>query len=161
MSDVYAFTAKVQSLDFGKMAYHVVYLPVKIRDLLPLDKSPRLRTVGFVNGQPFQLALMPTSGRKWYLLLSLKYLKKCGAKLGDHVDVEFTLDDPDAVDVPPELRHAVDTNGRATQIWEQMTPGKKRGLAYRVASAKRPETRQRRVEAVLEEILDFGIERGL
>ncbi|MCR9202067.1 MAG: YdeI/OmpD-associated family protein [Planctomycetaceae bacterium] len=161
MTEVYAFSGKVETLDFGRMAYHIVYLPEKIRKLLPLDESPRLRTVGFVSGQPFQLALMPTAGRKWYLLLSRKFLKKCAAKLGDRVDVEFSLDDPDAVDVPPELRHAVETNGRAAQIWEQMTAGKKRGLAYRVATAKRAETRQRRVETAMEEILDFGLERDL
>lgn len=161
MAQVYAFRARVETLDFGTMAYHVVYLPAKIRNVLPLDKSPRLRTVGFVNRQPFRLALMPTAGKKWYLLLSLKFLKKCGAKNGDRVDVEFSLDDPDAVEVPPELRHAVEANGRAAQIWDQMTPGRKRGLAYRVASAKRSETRRRRVEVVLEEILEFGDERGL
>ena len=115
MAQVYAFRARVETLDFGTMAYHVVYLPAKIRNVLPLDKSPRLRTVGFVNRQPFRLALMPTAGKKWYLLLSLKFLKKCGAKNGDRVDVEFSLDDPDAVEVPPELRHAVEANGRAAQ----------------------------------------------
>lgn len=151
MAQVYAFRARVETLDFGTMAYHVVYLPAKIRNVLPLDKSPRLRTVGFVNRQPFRLALMPTAGRKWYLLLSLKFLKKYKATLGDQVEVEFSLDDPEAVDA----------NGRAAQIWEQMTPGKKRGLAYRVSSAKRPDTRQRRAAAVLEEILDFGLERNL
>ena len=83
-------------------------------------------------------------------------LKKCGLKLGGDVLVMFRIADQNAVDVPDELRKAIESNDRADEAWRALTPGKRRGYAYRVASAKRTETRAHRVEEVMEWVLGEG-----
>ena len=146
---------KIKKHDFGRIAYTVAYLSKDLRKQLPLDKHPRLRIDGEVCGIRFNGALHPSRGR-WYVLLPKKMLKKCGLKLGDDVLVMFRIADQNAVDVPDELRKALEANDRAGEAWRALTPGKRRGYAFRVASAKRPDTRANRVEEVLEWVLGEG-----
>ncbi|MEM8680754.1 MAG: YdeI/OmpD-associated family protein [Planctomycetota bacterium] len=146
----YGFEAKVELLDFGRMAYTVVYLPTAAKRQLPLAQHPRLRIDGEVNGVPFHGAFQPAGKDRFYLILSKRYLKTCRLSLGDRTQVRFDIADQDAVDVPDELRFALQADDAAAAAWARLTPGKQRGFAYRVASAKRPATRENRVEEVLE-----------
>lgn len=59
------------------------------------------------------------------------------------------LDEVDAMVVPPDLGHALDVAG-STEGWESASATEKRMALYWIASAKRPETRARRVAAVAE-----------
>lgn len=151
----YHFEAKVQIIDFGRLQYTVVYLPKKITKRLPLDENPRLRIEGAVNGVRINSAITPTANKKHYLLLSKKLLKSCGLSVGERANVRFDIADQDAVDVPNELRHALQANDVAADVWERITPGKKRGLAYRVSSAKRASTRELRVEEVIAILIEM------
>ena len=92
---------------------------------------------------------MPTGGR-WYLMVAKKLQRVLGKELGDEVQVEFEVADPDAITVPRELQFALDADENAKAAWESWTAGKRRGYCYRVSSAKRAETRERRVEEILE-----------
>ena len=150
MSDYpFQFEAKVQFHDFGKFRFSVVYLPKRLESKLPLKEKPRLRISGEISGIRFDAALQPTKSR-WYMMVSRRMLKICGLTVGQLAMVEFEIADQDAVEVPDELRHALDADDEAAAIWNSLTPGKRRGFAYRIASAKRSETRERRVEEVLE-----------
>jgi len=46
------------------------------------------------------------------------------------------------------------TQPKAQAIWEQMTPGKKRGFATTVTSAKKAETRHTRSQKMIQYILE-------
>lgn len=148
---MYEFEAPIELLDFGRMAYSVVYVPPAVLSSMPNGGS-RVRVTGEVAGKPFDGACLPAGEGRFYLLLSKKYLKAARLEIGDRVFVSLRIADPDAVDIPPELQAAIDASAAVGRAWAELTPGKQRGLAYRVASAKRPETRQRRVDEVLEEI---------
>lgn len=142
------FATKIKVHKFGRMNYTVAYLPKSLIAALPLKKYPRLRVEGEVNGYRFGGALHPAKG-KWYVLLPKRTLKKLRMKIGDDVYIAFEIADQDAVDVPQELRHALAVNTKAGSIWQTLTPGKRRSFAFRVCSAKRAETRQRRVDEVI------------
>ena len=148
----YDFATKVKNHAFGRMNYTVAYLPKSLIAELPLKKHPRLRVEGEVNGYRFGGALHPAKG-KWYVLLPKRTLKKLRLSVGDEVYIAFEIADQEAVDVPPELRHALDVNEKATDIWKSLTAGKRRSFAFRVSSAKLIETRERRVDEVLSAIL--------
>jgi hypothetical protein len=160
MFDEYPFElmTKIRRHSFGRVGYTVAYLTKELQKQLPLDKHPRLRIDGEVGGVRFSNALHPASGR-WYVLLPKRLLKKCGLKLGDEVFVQFRIADQDAVEVPAELQKALDVHDQANEVWNRLTPGKKRGYAYRVASAKRPETRENRVLEVIELIRNGAKEK--
>lgn len=147
------FATKIKVHKFGRMNYTVAYLPKQLIAALPLKQNPRLRVEGEVNGYRFGGALHPAKG-KWYVLLPKRTLKKLSLKIGDEVYIAFEIADQDAVDVPPELQHALSVNTKAESIWKTLTPGKRRSFAFRVSSAKRSETREHRVDEVLDAILN-------
>lgn len=59
------------------------------------------------------------------------------------------LDEIDSLAVPPELSEALATAG-ATAAWEAASASQRKMALYWIASAKRPDTRKRRLEAVVE-----------
>ena len=146
------FNTKLKSHQFGRSQYVVAYLPKSLIRELPLGKNPRLRIDGEINGFRFANALHPSSG-KWYVLVPKRTQKKCRIKLGSEVFIQFNIADQNAVDMPAELTHALNVNERANTVWSDLTPGRRRGFAYRVSSAKRRETRENRIEEVMEQLL--------
>lgn len=137
----------------SRYVYKVVFLPSELTSELPLKKYPRLRITGEINDYPFDAALTPVRGR-WYILLSETFMRRIKATVGDSVSVRFAVDDQSAVEVPEELQQTLRENPAMRSLWDASTPGMQRGLAYRVSSAKRPETRRKRIELV------FAILRG-
>lgn len=96
---------------------------------------------------------MPAQG-KWYLMVSEKLQKTCGVSMGDHVSVSFDIADQDAVTLPIELQDALEANDTAREAWNGWTAGKRRGWCHRVDSARMPETRERRVEEVIDLLME-------
>jgi hypothetical protein len=158
----HSFSATVSPLKSSACNFTVVFLPKELEAQLPLDKHPRLRVDAVVAGKPMSAALQPTGGR-WFLMLSRRALKERGLAPGDTVDVRFTVADQAAVDVPPELQAALDADPHALAEWEKLTPGKRRGHAWHVSSAKMPATRERRAAEVVDSLapLRFPVPRAV
>ena len=150
-SETFAFEAVVTTHDVGGYNYTVVYVPDEIAGRLPLKKYPRLRIEADISGVPTDAALQPCRG-KWYLMVPKRIQKAASLSVGDTASVSFVIADQDFVDVPIELLHAIEARSDVLKVWETLTPGKKRGYAHRVSSAKREETRYRRIEEIVEEL---------
>ncbi|MFB6832714.1 YdeI/OmpD-associated family protein [Streptomyces hydrogenans] len=70
--------------------------------------------------------------------------------IGEEVDVEVELDtEPRIVVEPPELTRALDDDPVARAAYDSLSHSRRREHARAVESAKKPETRQRRVEKVI------------
>ncbi len=151
---MHRFEAEIRERFRGRSRYSVVFLDPNLHELLPLERHPRLRFEGSVEGLPITAAWQPSRGR-WYALLSKRFLREAELEVGDIVGVEFRVVPQDQVDVPQELGFALGLNRRARAAWDALTPGKRRGFAHRVASAKREETRERRVEEVLDALVEL------
>ena len=151
----HAFEAPIEYHSVGSdtYAYTVVFVPEELADALPLEAHPRLRISGEVSDTPIEAALTPVRGR-WYILLSKRVLKTIDARIGDLVEVRFKIADQDAVDVPLALQRALAAHPTEAALWEAATPGKQRGLAYRVTTAKTDPTREKHIREV------FGILHG-
>ena len=135
------------------MAYHAVFLPQNLLTQLPLREFPRLRVDAEIRKCWLNAALQSAKRGK-YLLLSADFLKEAGLALGDVAEVRFNIADQTAVEVPRELEDAVLRHPHTRQIWESLTPGRRRSHAYRVTKAVRPENREQRVLEVLEDMHD-------
>ncbi len=151
--ELWEFEAPIEYHDFGRMGYTVVYLPERIKRQLPFDTYPRLRVNADVSGVPVTGAFQPGQG-KTYLIVSKAMLRTIGVKLGDNVDVQFTVADQDAVDVPDELRARLRVDKSAAKAWEQLTPGKQRAHCHSIKTAKTQPTIEKRVKAVLHSLKD-------
>jgi len=52
--------------------------------------------------------------------------------------------------IPPDLEKAIKANADARRYWESYTPSRRKAVLYRLAGAKRPETRARYREEIIE-----------
>jgi uncharacterized protein YdeI (YjbR/CyaY-like superfamily) len=83
-------------------------------------------------------------------------IERAGISIVTVVEVAFKVLAQDAVDVLSKLLAALQAEPKAREAWSALSAGKQRGLAYMVASAKRAETRQARVEKVNTVLLGEG-----
>ncbi|QDT10802.1 YdeI/OmpD-associated family protein [Planctomycetes bacterium K23_9] len=156
MSDYpYNFDAKIVKYGFGKVQFSIVYVPKEILSQLDFAESKRLRIDGEIEGIRIEAALMPRKG-KWFLMVSKKLQRLCGVSLGDRVFISFDIADKDAITVPMELQYALEANDAAREVWDSLTAGKRRSFCYRVDSAKMVETRERRVEEVIDTLMEHA-----
>ena len=149
----FRFSSPIELLDFGKMAYAVVYLPESITNRLPSGIQGRIRVDGVLDNFVFNGALQPASGGERYILLSKRVLRSIGREVGDTIAVAFSIADPNAVQVPIELQHALQANELAGRVWQALTSGKRRGYAHRVSIAKKASTKAKRIEELMDELL--------
>jgi hypothetical protein len=141
------FEASVSLHPVGTYNYTVVYLDKELHAELPLKEMPRLRIEADISGVPVKGAWQPAGGR-WYLMLPKVPLRKAGISVGSVVEVAFKVLPQDEVDIPPELSAALQAQPKALKAWSALSTGKQRGLAHMIASAKRLETKQARLEQV-------------
>ncbi|HEX4855165.1 MAG TPA: YdeI/OmpD-associated family protein [Limnobacter sp.] len=141
------FETTIQVHPVGTYNYTVVYLPAEIAAELPFSQSARLRVEADVSGVPVKGAWQPAKGR-WYLMLPKAPLRHAGLTVGAAVEVAFRLTPQDEVDLPGDLKLMLSSEPTVQAAWKGLTPGKQRGLAHMVASAKRAETRGARLEQV-------------
>ncbi len=139
----FGFEGMVGTLDYEKHLSSVISLPAEIAAQLPLAVHPRLRVEGEINDYPFSGALIPSS-QGHHLILGSVRLKATGLKVGMPVELRFNIADQDGVDVPEELLGALFADKAAQQAWDALTPGKQRGLAHFVGSAKTEATLEKR-----------------
>lgn len=155
----YQFTAKIDMIDYGRMVYAVVFVPAPLAKKLPFESAPRLRVMAELranntDGKTVEHAgaLLPEA-RGHYILLSRKLLTRLNAQIGDEISVAFAIDDPERVDTPPVLSEALAEEPDLDEAWQALTPGKRRGLAYRIAQAKTESTQLKRIDELRAELL--------
>jgi hypothetical protein len=119
----FGFEGMVDTLDYEKYLYSVIYLSAEIAAQLPLAIHPRLRVKGEINDYPFSGAFIPSS-QGYYLILGSARLKAMGLKVGMLIELRFNIADQDGVDVPEELLGALIAPKAAQRAWDALTPGK-------------------------------------
>ncbi len=148
MGFAFEFVGRIRTRGNAMGNYTVLLLPEELASQAPFAGQARIRVKGEIEEIPFSAAWQAGEGGK-FLYMPKRVLKERSLKVGDWVSVRFDLDDPDRVDEPDELLQALARDRRLKVAWESLTPGKRRGLAYRIGSARQKATRERRVEEVL------------
>jgi hypothetical protein len=122
---------------------------------LPREASAKLPSRGMTsvegtfNGSPFQATLQPDGQGGHWLKVDRKLRDAAGAKAGDIVSLEIApaQEEPEPR-VPAELRKALAAaDPKARAVWSDITPVARRDWVYWIESAKREETRLKRVES--------------
>src|SRR4051794_3025781 len=107
-----------------------------------------------VNGTPVQLRL-PRMGGENKIGVRKEIPTQLGGGIGDELHAIIERDDePREIAIPDELQQALDANPEAKQAFERLAPTHRKEHARAVADAKRPETRQKRVQAVLRAVME-------
>ena len=103
-----------------------------------------------INGFTFRNSLMPRAGVH-ILGVGKDILAAAGAAAGDTVQVELAFDDaPRTVAVPADLEAALKKSPAQEKAFAALSYSHKKEYADWIESAKKPETRQKRVEKAIE-----------
>lgn len=137
----------------GKFRYFVVRLSGDLAAQPPFSAAPRTRVRGEIDGHPFDGAFLPDGGNLPYLILSGELVQALGLSIGDPIELRFDVEAADAVDVPSELTAALADAEGAREAFDALTPGRQRGLAHEVRSAKQQATRERRAAKIADELM--------
>jgi Bacteriocin-protection, YdeI or OmpD-Associated/Domain of unknown function (DUF1905) len=121
--------------------------------VLPKAASAKLRTrnamtvEGTINGAAFCAVLEPDGEGSHWLKVNEKMRKSAAADVGDFVALEMMRAARELEpSVPTDLRKALAAAPGARALWGQITPTARRDWIHWITSAKRPETRARRIE---------------
>ena len=101
---------------------------------------------GTINSFPFRATLEPDGQKSHWLKVDRKMSEGAGADAGDTVTLEIAPagEEPEPT-VPADLRKALATAPKARALWEEITIIARRDWIHWITSAKRPETRARRI----------------
>jgi hypothetical protein len=120
--------------------------------VLPRSASAKLPTrsattvEGTLNGQAFRATLEPDGRKSHWLKVNRRLREAAGAKAGDVASLEIMPSRKDLEPrVPTDLRKALAAAPKAKASWSDITPVARRDWIQWITSAKRPETRARRV----------------
>ena len=107
-----------------------------------------------INGHSWKSRVALMRGR--YLLgLSIANRQAAGVVTGDEVEVEVELDaEPRVVVEPADFARALDADPVARTAYDRLSYSRKREHVLAIESAKKPETRMRRIEEALAMLRD-------
>jgi hypothetical protein len=126
--------------------------------VIPFDVQKEFGTKGRVaivatfDGMPYRGSLAPMGGR--HVLGIAKAIREAtGKNIGSRVHVTLEHDAEErTVEVPDDLRKALKTNAKARAAFEKHSYTRRKEMVRSLQEAKKPETRQRRLEKVLEDL---------
>jgi hypothetical protein len=119
-------------------------LPAKASGKLPTRSAVTVE--GAINGHAFRAVLQPDGQKSHWLGLTAAMLKGAGASAGDTVTLEITPSDKELeTKIPADLRAALAASPKAAALWSAITPVSRRDWIQWITSAKRAETRARRI----------------
>jgi uncharacterized protein YdeI (YjbR/CyaY-like superfamily) len=116
-----------------------------------LGGGKRAAVVVGIGGRTARVRLAVMDGRN-LIGLSKAVRAGLGVEIGDEVDATVELDIAEReVDMPTDLAAALDAAGTRA-AFDALSFSRRKELARGVAEAKRPETRERRIVAAVEEL---------
>ena len=114
-----------------------------------LGPGQRPRVIITINGHSWRSRVAIMRGR--YLLgLSNADREAAGVVTGEEVEIELEFDpEPPALVVPPDFALALAADSVARAAYDRLSHSRKREHVRAIESAKKPDTRKRRIEKAL------------
>ena len=101
---------------------------------------------GTLNGAPFRARIFKMGGRR-FMVVNRELREAAGVSGGETVPVTVERDtEPRVVNPPADFARALKSNGDAQAAWDKLSYTHRREHVGHIEDAKKPETRQRRIE---------------
>jgi hypothetical protein len=128
-------------------------VPPEVVEALGQGKRPPVTIT--INGHSWRSRVAIMRGR-FLLGLSNANRKAAGVEIGAEVEVELEFDpEPRVVVEPADFAHALRADPIARAAYDRLPDGRKREHVRAIESAKKPETRSRRIEKALVALRDL------
>jgi hypothetical protein len=110
----------------------------------------RVPVKGTINGFRFRSSLM-NMGEGHMMPVNAQLRAGAHCKGGDTVDVVLELDEDERkVEVPAYLKRIISSDAKAKAFWSKLSFTHQKEYAREIDEAKRPETREKRIAAMME-----------
>jgi hypothetical protein len=136
----------------------LVPIPREVATKLGLKGMPKIQAV--IAGRPYRGSLMPMGDGTWCLGVLKSIQEAAGVGFGDAVTVELELDTtPRVIEPPADLARELARNKKLAGAWEKLSFTNKKEMALSLTEAKKTETRERRLAAILSKLGAFSLPR--
>ncbi|KIC51988.1 YdeI/OmpD-associated family protein [Tateyamaria sp. ANG-S1] len=143
------FEGVIEPLEWGKNTYTILRLPDDVIAALP-PKTKRIE--GEFGDVPINLALTKAPVLDGTFVYAGKtFLRDSGLDVGLPFDARIRPVDPTLVEVPEDVMAAIRGAGRSAD-WTSLTPGQQRAKLHLVNTAKRADTRAKRIAKLISEL---------
>jgi len=130
----------------------VVDVPTEVVEAL--GGKGRIPITATFNGVPYPGSIVRMGGGA-VLGVQKAIMAEAGVRVGDSITVVVRNDEgPRVVEVPVDLAEALARNGAARAAFEGLSFSHKREYVRSITEAKRPETRARRIELTIEQLVE-------
>lgn len=138
------------TIELGGKTATGIEVPAKVVESLGSSKRPAVLVT--INGYSYRSTVASMGGR-FMLGISAEVRERAGVAAGDKVDVDIELDsEPREVTVPPDFAKALKADAKAKRFFDGLSYSQKRWLVLGIEEAKKPETRQRRIDKAVERL---------
>jgi hypothetical protein len=128
-----------------------IVVPRDVAKKLGFKGRPKVKAV--IAGVPYRGSLMPMGDGRFGLGVLKAIQEQQKIDVGDVITVDLEPDTGErAVIVPKDLAVALQRNSIAAAAWDGLSYTKRKEIARSLEEAKKPETRQRRLEAALDRL---------
>jgi hypothetical protein len=143
------FSALLQPDPTGTGTFLLV--PRELNAKLGLKGRPKIRAV--IAGHAYRGSLMPMGDGTFCLGVLKAIQEAAGVKRGDRITVEVELDTaPRVIEPPTDLARALARDKTAAAAWDKLSYTNQREMARGLEEAKKPQTRERRLNLALEKL---------
>jgi len=126
-----------------------IQVPEEIIEQLGAGKQPLVRVT--INKYMYRSAVAVMNG-KYMISFNPEHRKAAGVQGGDETDVTLELDiEPRTVEIPKDLKDAL-TKANVLNAFEKTAPSMKKEYVRQVEEAKAQETRERRINKIVEKL---------
>lgn len=130
-----------------------VVVPPKI--VAALGGGAHIPIIARYAGTSTQSTLNPAGGPKRRLVLQMDVLRPAKLDAGDKLAIDLARDPgPRAPEMPADLRRALQFRPAAAAALERASPSTKRVVVELLEQSRTPETRQRRLEKIVERLAE-------
>ncbi len=143
------FQATVIATDRGGGG-HLVEVPPEVVDAL--GGGGRIPVEATFDGVPYRGSVVRMGGITC-IGIRKAILAQIGADVGSRIEITLARDTAErTVEPPPDLAAALDADPALKAAWEKLSFTRRKEHAQAIASAKKPETRARRLQATLDSL---------
>ena len=115
----------------------------------------RVPVRGTINGFAFRSSIFPSGDGTHYMVVNKGVRAGAGVKGGQMVSVVIERDEePRTVTPPADFARSLKANKRAREAWDKLSYTHRKEHARAIEEAKRPETRQRRIEKAIAQLAE-------
>lgn len=148
-ADLRGFSARIYKIGINP----VVDVPANVSTALG-GRGP-IPVAGLLEDVPIRATLVPTGGARHRLFLNTAMREAAGVGEGDTVRIALARDPlPRPIQIPGDLERAFGEHKGSRETFESLTAAWRRQAIVWLEDAKRPETRERRLQKILSHVLD-------